>query len=42
MEFIFGVHHFMEFIACRWTSEFLQVSIIIFDGSEETCPKYAK
>ena len=30
------------FFACRWTSKFLQVGIIIFDGNGQTCPKYQK
>ena len=33
-----GVH----FFACRWTSKFLQVGIIFFDGSGQICPKYPK
>ena len=30
------------FFACRWISKFLRVDIIVFHGSNQTCPKYPK
>ena len=32
----------VDFFACRWTSKFLDVDTFVFDGSDQTCPKYPK
>ena len=31
-----------SFFVCRQTSKLVQVGIIVFDGSNQTCPKYPK
>ena len=31
-----------SFLTCRETAKFLQVGIVLFGGSDQTCPKYPK
>ena len=31
-----------SFFVCRQTSKLVQVGIIVFDGSNQTCPNYSK